>query len=89
MPISPAPCATARSAGPVDIEQELLPVVVNFFNHQTHHRGQAHCLLTKLTNRAPSLDLLMFQRESGISMVNGAVGIPPGQQERGLPPLAS
>ena len=75
--------------GPVDIEQELLPVVVNFFNHQTHHRGQAHCLLTKLTNRAPSLDLLMFQRESGISMVNGAVGIPPGQQERGLPPLAS
>lgn len=74
--------------GPVDIEQELLPVAVNFFNHQTHHRGQAHCLLTRITNRAPSLDLLMFQRESGISMVNGPVGIPSGQQQRGLAPIA-
>jgi len=48
--------------GPVDIEQELLPVLINFFNHQTHHRGQAHCLLTRIANRAPSLDLLMYQR---------------------------
>ena len=75
-------------SNPADIEQELLPVLVNFFNHQTHHRGQAHCLLTRLTNRAPSLDLLMYQRESGISMVCGAVGIPPGQQQRGRAPIA-
>jgi uncharacterized damage-inducible protein DinB len=75
--------------GPADIEQELRPVLVNFFNHQTHHRGQAHCLLTRITNRAPSLDLLMFQRESGLGMVNGPVGIPPGQQQRGRSPLAS
>jgi uncharacterized damage-inducible protein DinB len=74
--------------GPVDIEQELLPVLINFFNHQTHHRGQAHCLLTRIANRAPSLDLLMFQRESGISMVGGPVGIPSGQQRRDLPPVA-
>jgi hypothetical protein len=43
-----------------------------------------HCLLTRITNQPPSLDLLMFQRESGISMVGGPVGIPPGQQQRGL-----
>jgi uncharacterized damage-inducible protein DinB len=73
--------------GPADIEQELLPVLINFFNHQTHHRGQAHCLLTRITNRAPSLDLLMYQRESGIGMVGGPVGIPPGQQQRGRAPL--
>jgi len=73
--------------GPADIEQELLPVLINFFNHQTHHRGQAHCLLTRIANRAPSLDLLMYQRESGISMVGGPVGIPPGQQQRGLAPV--
>jgi len=75
-------------SSPADIEQERLPVIVNFFNHQTHHRGQAHCLLTRIANRAPSLDLLMFQRESGISMVNGPIGIPPGQQQRGLAPIA-
>jgi len=74
--------------GPADIEQPLLPVMINFFNHQTHHRGQAHCLLTRITNRAPSLDLLMFQRETGIGMANGPVGIPSGQQRRGLSPLA-
>jgi len=39
-------------------------------------------------NRAPSLDLLMFQRESGISMVGGPVGIPAGQQQRGLAAVA-
>jgi uncharacterized damage-inducible protein DinB len=75
-------------SNPANIEQELLPVLVNFFNHQTHHRGQAHCLLTRISNRAPSLDLLMYQRESGISMVGGPVGISPGQQQRGLAPLA-
>ena len=75
-------------SSPADIEQELLPVLINFFNHQTHHRGQAHCLLTRITNHAPSLDLLMYQRESGISMVGGPVGIPPGQQQRGLASLA-
>jgi hypothetical protein len=26
---------------------------MHFFNHQTHHRGQAHCLLTGLTGTAP------------------------------------
>jgi uncharacterized damage-inducible protein DinB len=32
------------------------------FNHQTHHRGQAHALLTSLLGQAPELDLLYFQR---------------------------
>ena len=74
-------------SSPTDIEQEVLPVLINFFNHQTHHRGQAHCLLTRITNRAPSLDLLMFQRETGISLVGGPVGIPAGQQQRDLAPV--
>jgi uncharacterized damage-inducible protein DinB len=34
-----------------------------FFNHQTHHRGQAHACLSILTGAAPpSLDLLALQR---------------------------
>jgi uncharacterized damage-inducible protein DinB len=53
---------------PRDIEQPLMPALVHFFNHQTHHRGQAHCLLTGLTGGAPSFDLLVFQRETGVGL---------------------
>ena len=53
---------------PADIEQPLAPALLHFFNHQTHHCGQAHCLLTGLTGDAPSLDLIMFQRETGIGL---------------------
>jgi uncharacterized damage-inducible protein DinB len=59
---------------PVDIEQYLAPVLIHFFNHQTHHRGQVHCLLTEITAEAPSLDLVIFQRQTGISVVSGAGG---------------
>ena len=31
---------------PIDIEQPLAPALDHFFNHQTHHRGQAHALLS-------------------------------------------
>jgi uncharacterized damage-inducible protein DinB len=44
------------------ISQRIGPALSHFFNHQTHHRGQAHALLTGLGNDAPSLDLLYFQR---------------------------
>ena len=38
---------------------------LHVFNHQTHHRGQVHCLLTRITDEAPSLDLILYQRETG------------------------
>lgn len=44
-------------------EQKLAPVLSHVFNHQTHHRGQAHTLLTILTGHGPELDLLFFQRK--------------------------
>ncbi|MBV9734806.1 MAG: damage-inducible protein DinB [Acidisphaera sp.] len=38
--------------------------LVHLFNHQTHHRGQAHACLTRLGVAEPaSLDLLVMQRE--------------------------
>ena len=54
-------------SSPRDIEQPLAPALDHFFNHQTHHRGQAHCLLTGLigNDAMPSLDLIMFQRATG------------------------
>src|SRR6476620_10056055 len=51
-----------RVSSPQEIEQELGPALAHWFNHQTHHRGQVHALLTGLLGTAPELDLLFFQR---------------------------
>lgn len=45
-----------------DVVQPLAQALAHLFNHQTHHRGQAHALLTALAGEAPPLDLLFFQR---------------------------
>jgi uncharacterized damage-inducible protein DinB len=51
-----------RVSTPDLYDQELAPALAHLFNHQTHHRGQAHAILTGLVDRAPVLDLLDFQR---------------------------
>jgi uncharacterized damage-inducible protein DinB len=55
---------------PVDITQALAPALSHFFNHQTHHRGQVHALLSARAGRdsTPSMDLIIFQRETGIGL---------------------
>lgn len=53
---------------PMEIEQPLAPALVHFFNHQTHHRGQVHALLTGFGLEAPSLDLILFQRQTGMGL---------------------
>jgi uncharacterized damage-inducible protein DinB len=63
---------TLRS--PADIEQRLAPLLLHFFNHQTHHRGQTHAMLTRFAAKAPSLDLVIFQRQTGVSILAGAGG---------------
>ncbi len=45
------------------VTQPLIQALAHFFNHQTHHRGQVHALLTRLTGASPPLDLVYFQRE--------------------------
>ena len=57
-----------RATTPEVFTQPLAPVLLHMFNHQTHHRGQCHAGLTRLVGEAPSLDLLSFQRESGMGM---------------------
>ncbi|MER8827165.1 DinB family protein [Mesorhizobium sp. M0938] len=44
------------------VSQRLAPALDHFFNHQTHHRGQAHVILTVLGRPSVSLDLTQFQR---------------------------
>lgn len=43
-------------------KQPLAQVLAHLFNHQTHHRGQAHTLLSQLGREAPPLDLAYFLR---------------------------
>jgi uncharacterized damage-inducible protein DinB len=44
------------------ISQRLAPALDHLFNHQTHHRGQAHMILTVLGKPSVQLDLIAFQR---------------------------
>jgi uncharacterized damage-inducible protein DinB len=53
-----------RVTSPEQFEQPMAPALAHWFNHQTHHRGQVHAVLTGLVGQAPELDLLIFQRLS-------------------------
>ncbi|MFD1329477.1 DinB family protein [Mycoplana ramosa] len=50
---------------PVQMSQPLGPALAHFFNHQTHHRGQCHAILTSLGRPSLVLDLLYFLRAEG------------------------
>ena len=44
-------------------EQKRRDILAHIFNHQTHHRGHAHAILSICTGQEPpSLDLLLMQR---------------------------
>jgi len=54
-----------RVTTPDEFVQPLMPALDHFFNHQTHHRGQAHSVLCSFGWRDLVLDLLTYQRETG------------------------
>ena len=58
-------------ANPVQITQPLGPALAHFFNHQTHHRGQCHTILTSLGRPSLVLDLLYFLRAEGAQWLKG------------------
>jgi uncharacterized damage-inducible protein DinB len=54
---------TYKTTSGMPQSQVLGDILLHLFNHQTHHRGQAHACLSILTGgEPPSLDLLTFQR---------------------------
>jgi uncharacterized damage-inducible protein DinB len=65
-----APLSYRTMVNPDPITQPLSSALVHVFNHQTHHRGQIHALMTALEGRdfAPSLDLIVFQRTTSVGM---------------------
>ncbi|MGB1214259.1 MAG: DinB family protein [Pikeienuella sp.] len=49
---------------PEQVTQPLATILAHVFNHQTHHRGQCHHMLTAHGLDAPPLDLLLYQLET-------------------------
>lgn len=47
-----------------DMHAPMARVVTHFFNHQTHHRGQVHAMLTSLGLTAPVSDLAFMPDET-------------------------
>jgi uncharacterized damage-inducible protein DinB len=45
------------------MKTQVAQVLAHFFNHQTHHRGQAHAMLSSTEIAPPSLDLILFLRD--------------------------
>ena len=46
-----------RVSTPDEFVQPLMPALDHWFNHQTHHRGQVHCMLTQAGGRPSDTDL--------------------------------
>ncbi|MBP2547364.1 putative damage-inducible protein DinB [Neorhizobium galegae] len=62
--LSGADLAATISYSPVSmpgkVELPLGPLLSHVFNHQTHHRGQVHTILTALGQPSLTLDLVYF-----------------------------
>lgn len=56
------PLAYSNSLGKECVETAPL-AVLHFFNHQTHHRGQVHVMLSQTDVKPPSLDLLRLLKQ--------------------------
>ena len=54
-----APLSYRLVSGKED-EKPLHVVLITLFNHQTHHRGQVHAMLTQAGAEAPALDIINF-----------------------------
>lgn len=62
-----------RMIGTGDEEMRVRHVLITLFNHQTHHRGQVHALLTQSGLRPPPLDVGFFLEEIGESGPPGTI----------------
>ena len=46
-------------------ETPLDMLLMTLFNHQTHHRGQVHTMLSQAGVKPPPLDIIVWHREMG------------------------
>jgi uncharacterized damage-inducible protein DinB len=50
---------------PTPVSEPLGVMLAHVFNHQTHHRGQVHAILTSLGQKSVVLDMIAFLRADG------------------------
>lgn len=50
---------------PTPVSEPLGVMLAHVFNHQTHHRGQIHAILTSLGQPSIVLDMIAFLRSEG------------------------
>lgn len=47
-----------------EVTRLVAPLVAHFFNHQTHHRGQVHAMLTAAGARPDDTDLMLLDERA-------------------------
>ena len=52
-------------SNPILVTDPLAGMLAHVFNHQTHHRGQIHTILTSLGQPSVVLDMIAFLRTDG------------------------
>jgi uncharacterized damage-inducible protein DinB len=55
---------TYITAKGIQVTKPLDLIVMHIFNHQTHHRGQAHCLLTQFGAKTADTDILIYRENT-------------------------
>lgn len=51
-----------RNVAGEDCADALVGILAHIFNHQTHHRGQCHHMLSQLGRTPPPLDMIYYLR---------------------------
>jgi len=62
-----APIRFKRILGSGEHEMQRDHMLLTLFNHQTHHRGQVHCMLTQAGIDPPPIDVIEYFSEIGLS----------------------
>lgn len=47
-----------------EMQTPMAGAIVHFFNHQTHHRGQIHAMVTSAGQKAPVSDLIFMPEDA-------------------------
>ena len=55
--------ASYQTLSGTPVTQPMAEVLTHLFNHQTHHRGQVHGMLSQLGRTPPELDFIYFSRQ--------------------------
>lgn len=61
-----APTSYRRIIGDGEARTRRDHILITLFNHQTHHRGQVHAMLTQADIVPPPLDVIFYLDEIGI-----------------------